>query len=83
LTILVAAAVITAAATGVFGYQTWVSSSPSPASDPGTRSLPATSPATMARQDGDVPQLPPPGSGDGRGDREGVLGAADGAIPTA
>lgn len=82
LTILIVMAVVIAAVTGAFGYQTWAAWSPSAAPDTGERSVPATSPATGAPQADDVPRRPPPPrSADRHGDRPGALGEADGAVP--
>jgi D-alanyl-D-alanine carboxypeptidase len=82
LTILIAVAVVIAAMTGVLGYQTWASSSPSATSDASAPSVPAPSPETVAQQDGDVPRPPLPPRSDGRhGDHKGALREADGAVP--
>jgi zinc D-Ala-D-Ala carboxypeptidase len=82
LTILIAVVVVIAAVAGALGYQTWTSLSSSSAThDPREGSVPATSPATAAQQEEDVPRRPSP-PGNGRpGDRRGALGEADGAVP--
>jgi D-alanyl-D-alanine carboxypeptidase len=81
-TILVFVAVVIAAVIGVLGYQSWAASSPSAAPDARARSIPATSPETVAPQAGDVPpRHPPPRSDVRHSDRHGALGEADGAVP--
>jgi hypothetical protein len=80
--ILIAVAVVIAAVTGALGYQTWAASSPTATSDASAPSVPAPSPETVARQDGDVPRPPLPPRSDGRhGDHKSALGEADGAVP--
>jgi zinc D-Ala-D-Ala carboxypeptidase len=75
-------AVVIAAIVGALGYQSWAASSPSAAPDARARSIPATSPETVAPQAGDIPRLPPPPGSDGRHDNQsGALGEADGAVP--
>jgi len=71
LTILIAVTVVIAVIIGALGYQSWAASSPWAAPDVPARSAPATSPATLAPQGGDVR----------RPDRRGALGEADGAVP--
>ncbi len=66
------AAVVIAAVVGALGYQSWTASSPSAEPDAPARSLPATSPESAAPR-----PLPPPRLDD----RDGALGAADGALP--
>jgi zinc D-Ala-D-Ala carboxypeptidase len=81
LAILLAVAVVIAAAIGALGYQSWATSSSSVAPHAPARPVPATSPATEDRQAGDVPPRHPPGGEARRGDRQGALGEADGAVP--
>jgi zinc D-Ala-D-Ala carboxypeptidase len=81
-TIIVALAVAVAAIIGSVGYLSWAAWSPSAAPDAPARSAPATSPATVARQEDDVPPYPPPPGSDVRDrDRHGAVGEADGAVP--
>ena len=81
-TILVAVAVVIAAIVGALGYQSWAASSSSVTHDPREGSVPATSPATVARQAEDVPRRhPPPGSDVRDRDRDGAVGEADGVVP--
>jgi D-alanyl-D-alanine carboxypeptidase len=79
-TTLVVGAVVVAAVIGALGYLSWAASFPSAAPDGRPRSVPATgseTPGTAVPQaDDDVPRHPPP-----RGDRNGALGEADGAVP--
>jgi D-alanyl-D-alanine carboxypeptidase len=74
LKIITAVAVAIAAIIGAVGYQ-WPAWSPSATSDAPARSVPATSPATEARQEGDVP-----GSDVRDRDRHGAAGKADGVV---
>jgi D-alanyl-D-alanine carboxypeptidase len=81
-TIIVALAVAVAAIIGSVGYLSWAARPPSAAPDAPARSAPATSPATEARQEDDVPPHPaPPGSDVRDRDRHGAVGEADGAVP--
>ena len=69
----VAVAVVIAAVIGALGCQSWAAPE---------RSASGTSPATEARQTGEVlPRNPPPGGDAHRGDRSGALGEADGVVP--
>jgi D-alanyl-D-alanine carboxypeptidase len=75
-------AVVIAAIVGALGYQSWATSSSSATADAPARSAPATSPATEARQEGDVPRgHPSPGGDLPDRDAHGAVGQADGVVP--
>lgn len=75
-------AVVIAAIVGALGYQSWAASSSSATYGPREGSVPATSPATVARQAEDVPRRHAPPGGDVRDrDRDGAVGEADGVVP--
>jgi hypothetical protein len=64
------------------GYQSWAVSSSPATRDPLGGSVPATSPAAVARDAEDAPRPHPPPGGDVRdGDRDGAVGEADGVVP--